>query len=226
MIDSGLKDGNSGQILVSHYLVERHQQVDWLLNASKKRKREINASKEEGEGQKRAKRPIGRLHYRTRSHKSYKIPRKIRSNKRKPSSVTSMIDRKRCRKHRRRSSTISANAYIKKGLSDQSTKPSHKLANHVWYAKRMKVDRDYYGWQIPLRSNARGLKSLEKLVQRKTLLYDYSYYHPIKLSLSQSIFSGFLTDYTVSLCLANSLELTERYPSRTLTATFAKHYLR
>jgi hypothetical protein len=168
------------QILVSHYVAEREAEIEKLLGTGKKKSIEN-----------KCKRPIGRIHYRTRSHKSFKMPRKMINRKRKSVQAD---DSSRCRKHRRRVHNI--HIFLPKNNISSAGVPK-KLPNHVWNAKRMVLE-DYYGYLLPMRSSFRGFKALEKIIQSKTLIHDYSYYKPIKISTDLKELHNFISSYSVN----------------------------
>jgi Tfp pilus assembly major pilin PilA len=177
------------QILVSHSLFERRKELDQLTSAYSSIKNEKKVKKVGG----KMKRPIGRVHYRTRSHKSYKIPRKQVSSKRKLSKRTTDIGdnaqkkKKKYRKQLRRVSTL---------IFDNHKMPI-KLATHRWHAKRMEMT-SFYGYSLALRSRQRGVKSVERIIKNKAALHDSSYYRPVKISCSHSQLMVFLDNHSVS----------------------------
>jgi hypothetical protein len=181
--------GVPSQILVSHYLFERRNELDLLTNVYSRVKDEKKGVKSGG----KMKRPIGRLHHRTRSHKSYKLQRKKMNLKRKLSKPTStsvgnMSTKKKCRKQLRRVITL---------IFDNRRTPT-KLATHRWHAKRMEM-ASFYGYSLAFRSRQRGIKSVERIVKSKAVLHDSCYYRPIKICCSHSQLLAFLENHSVSV---------------------------
>lgn len=204
---------SSSQILVSHYIFERQKQIQQLHDLHER----VQDNQKHSHKKTSLKRPIGRIHHRTRSHKSFKMPRKKVESRRKrklrinelqnstKKQATSSIgplskqvfEENRCRKHRRRSCNI--HLFVpKKGPS--TTNPKKKLTTHVWHAKRMGMG-EYYGYMLPMRSAFRGFKALEKMIEEnsgKTFLHDASYYQATKVTTNPTEFARFIESYSVN----------------------------
>jgi hypothetical protein len=171
------------QILISHYVFERENEIERLKNLQQSHGVSL-----------KSKRPIGRIHHRTRSHKSFKMPRKQKNNKRKASKMSSSRkEENRCRKHRRRAYNIH---FFKPAQKLSNSKRLIKLPNHVWNAKRM-VMEEYYGYHLPMRSSYRGIKTLEKIIQSKTVVHDMSYYKCFKVVTTWIDFIKFIDTHSV-----------------------------
>ena len=177
------------QILVSHYLYEREKEVKTVIEVSTSRKRAFQIQYEQLGKKKQLKRPVGRVHYRTRSHKRYKFPRKLISKKRKRDN---RVNTCRCRKHRRRP------AAFRPGKDDIETSKPKKLPTHNWHVKRFQMERNYFGCQVPIRRSSKGLKTLERVVTEKSIVHDYSDLEAIVVDASLEAFSQFLLDHSVS----------------------------
>lgn len=156
------------------------------------------------------KRPLGALHYRTRSFQSYKLPRmlkkgsllkqRIQSKKNNTSMEPTLKNTQaieRCRKHRRRKPFLTAvycdilatNSQNEKLQNQQAQQyPLMRLSSHLWHRKRF-VMRDRYGVMTAQHSSFHGFKAIDGYSKReKTFVHDQSYLRPLELRCSRDAF--------------------------------------
>lgn len=120
------------------------------------------------------KRPVGQLCHRTRSYRSFKLPRRLKQGlncKKKKLRLQSMPVEKRCRKFRRRRlllqqvyGHIDTQQLLQSDsdmiLNSTNKKPMY-LSTHLWHRKRF-VMVNRHGIMTAMRSSQRGIKSLQR----------------------------------------------------------------
>lgn len=175
----------SSTILVPSYLHERSKEVKTLVTYrdiySKTRSGKYTNSTE-------VSRTVGRVHHRTRSFKSYKLPKKLKRVKKRKNEGKPWENR--CRKHKRRTWK-----YIFANEDMERDHPGPKrLRSHVWHKKRM-VMEDYYGYRVSMKSRFRGMKSLDKTLNERNVIHDFSYYQPHCIECIGSKFKDIFSSY-------------------------------
>lgn len=167
------------------FVAKRKRQIESISNILKNR-----VSKHNDNEKQLKKRTIGKLYYRTKSFKSYKIPRKRRRTVVKVSKITNDNLLKRCRKHRR---------HIMRKLADYNTSKTTgiRLQTHVWHTKRM-IMKPLYGYMVATRSSFRSFKAIDTLYERKTLVHDNSYEKAISFQCTREDLLAILSSIIVS----------------------------
>jgi hypothetical protein len=156
------------------------------------------------------KRPIGSLHYRTRSFKSYKLPRRLKRGSLLKQRIAKKKEQvsdvgQRCRKERRRPRTFAAqlgklHSYDITHWDSKSPSPkSLRLATHVWHRKRFIV-ANRSGVMTAMRSSYHGFKAIDAYCKRgKTFVHDQSYLLPLELSCTMEDFLAIFEHIVVCL---------------------------
>ncbi len=126
------------------------------------------------------KRPLGALHYRTRSFHPFKLPRKLKKGtllkRRIVDQKLSSISRF-CRKQRRR---LYFQSHLLFARYADSAKPN-RLPTHIWHRKRF-IMKNRNGIVTAMRSSCRGFKAIDtQRKKNKCFFHDQSYLRTIEL---------------------------------------------
>lgn len=161
------------------------------------------------------KRPIGSLHYRTRSFRSFKLPRRLKrgtllklklvKKKELLDLETQNLTTNRKRRRRIKAKCYGASADPNIALWDRTriNQNAIRMSTHVWHRKRF-IMANRFGVMTAMRSSYHGFKAIDNYYKMgKSFIQDQSYLRIVELCCSQDEFLSIFSHITVRARFCN-----------------------